>query len=231
MKLLSINSRGLGNPAKRREIRQLISSENVDVCFFQETKLPLIDQQFCRSLWHSDCFDWAFKSLIGRSGGILCIWDVNCFQKSAISEENGYLLLEGFWGQDKVPCCLVNVYASCLRSERRILWDSLKNLISAKKGCWLLGGDFNTVKCREEKMGIHFDSGSMSDFANFINDAQLVDLQLGGRKYTWYKTNGKAMSRLDRFLFSQGMANLLGNCTQTGLKRKFSVQEHGKPIE
>lgn len=153
---------------------------------------------------------------------MLCIWDSNCFQKLTISEGKGFLMVEGFWGQKKIPCCLVNIYASCNRSERKILWDSLKSSIISKQGCWLLGRDFNTVKCRQEKLGFHFDTGSMSDFASFINDSQLLDLQLGGRKYTWYKTNGKSMSRLDRFLLSQDMANLLGNCSQTELKRSFS---------
>lgn len=132
------------------------------------------------------------------------------------------MLIEGLWGKDKIPCFLANIYAPCSRSNRRILWNSLKDLINRKKGCWLIGGDFNTVKCREKKVGRHIDSGSMADFSAFINEAQLIDLQMGGRKYTWYKTNWKAMSRLDRFLLSPQKLAVLGSCTQFGLKRKIS---------
>lgn len=96
------------------------------------------------------------------------------------------------------------------------------DLMCNKNGCWLLGGDFNTIRCREEKVGSHIDAGSMSDFSTFINDLQLIDLQMGGRNYTWYMRNGEAMSRLDRFLLSQEMLNALESCVQLGLKRKIS---------
>lgn len=42
----------------------------------------------------------------------------------------------------------------------------------------------------------------MLDFDEFIDDMRLNDLPLIGRKYTWHRSNGKCMSRLDRFLVS-----------------------------
>lgn len=62
------------------------------------------------------------------------------------------------------------------------------------------------------KLGFMFRGGvgeinrnmEMEDFRNFIEEAELVDLPMVGRKYTWVRPNGSAMSRLDRFLLSEG---------------------------
>jgi len=40
-------------------------------------------------------------------------------------------------------------------------------------------------------------------FNQFIDDNDLIDLPLGGRKYTWFKGDDIFMSRLDRFLLSE----------------------------
>lgn len=102
-----------------------------------------------------------------------------------------------------------NVYAPCIRYERRLLWDRLRDLFVQKQGCWLLACDFNTVKDSHEKVGKFLDKGSIANFSNFIKDLQLTDLQMGGQRYGWYKSNGEAMSRLDYFLISPDMLRVL----------------------
>nr|KYP72270.1 Transposon TX1 uncharacterized [Cajanus cajan] len=56
----------------------------------------------------------------------------------------------------------------------------------------------------------------------FIIESELVDLPLVGRKYTWYKINGKCMSRLDRFLVSNAWLSHWPHTTQWGLSRGVS---------
>lgn len=59
-------------------------------------------------------------------------------------------------------------------------------------------------------------------FGDFISEARLIDLPLIGRKFTRYKSDGKAMSRLDRFLISKSWLNSWGNLSQWGLQRTVS---------
>ncbi|GJZ79423.1 putative RNA-directed DNA polymerase, partial [Tanacetum coccineum] len=55
---------------------------------------------------------------------------------------------------------------------------------------WIIFGDFNVVRCRDERSGCHFDSGEANEFNDFISRAGLFNLPLGGRRFTrnWVTT-------------------------------------------
>jgi len=68
-------------------------------------------------------------------------------------------------------------------------------------------GDFNSIRNERERRGINSPNGNgnkreLQGFNNFIDNMELVDIPCIGRKYTWYRPNGKAKSRLGRFLVS-----------------------------
>lgn len=46
-------------------------------------------------------------------------------------------------------------------------------------------------------------SQEIIEFRNWVNELELVDPPLLGKKFTWYRADGSAMSRLDMFLFSE----------------------------
>lgn len=52
------------------------------------------------------------------------------------------------------------------------------------------------------------------DFNQFIDDMHLIDLPLLGRKFTWVRSNGYALSRLDRFLVSESWLESWGGTSQ-----------------
>ncbi|KAL8557651.1 hypothetical protein ACS0TY_004930 [Phlomoides rotata] len=83
MKILSYNVRGLGKKAKRREVRDIIKKQKIELCCIQETKLEEITKFRCMGLWGNSNFDWAFSESVGRSGGILSMWDEDVFHKSS----------------------------------------------------------------------------------------------------------------------------------------------------
>ncbi|MCH85139.1 cysteine-rich receptor-like protein kinase [Trifolium medium] len=59
-------------------------------------------------------------------------------------------------------------------------------------------------------------------FNRFIDDNNLMDLPLSGRKFTWYKGDGLSMSRLDRFLLSEEWCLAWPNCMQVAQLRGLS---------
>lgn len=50
--------------------------------------------------------------------------------------------------------------------------------------------------------GRHLNSINMEEFRGFIEDMDLKHIPCVGGKFTWFKGNGKVMSRLDRFILS-----------------------------
>ncbi|GKV53518.1 hypothetical protein SLEP1_g60039, partial [Rubroshorea leprosula] len=79
---------------------------------------------------------------------------------------------------------------------KRKLWEELLCLIKEYGGgCWCMGGDFNTVRGTDERKGRSYDATEAREFNKFIVEAGLEDIPMAGRKYTWYKSDGSAMSR------------------------------------
>nr|GEU29539.1 RNA-directed DNA polymerase, eukaryota, reverse transcriptase zinc-binding domain protein [Tanacetum cinerariifolium] len=56
----------------------------------------------------------------------------------------------------------------------------------------------------------------------FIANSQLIDIPLGGYSFTWSDKHASKMSKLDRFLVSQGMLDLFPNLTGLILHRHLS---------
>ncbi|PNY11183.1 cysteine-rich receptor-like protein kinase [Trifolium pratense] len=165
---------------KRRRIIEMIRINNIGFLAIQETKLEVITESLCCSLWGSSDCDWVFLPSEGRSGGILSIWS-----------------------------------------------------------------DFNAVCRGEERSGINNADGVTSteiiEFHHFLEELELVDLPLLGRRFTWYQASGRAMSKIDRILISDEWASIWGNGSLWALPRdvsdhcplilKYSHQECGpKPF-
>ena len=70
---------------------------------------------------------------------------------------------------------------------------------------WCLVGNFNAIRNSTERKGLGRDGTDrteMENFNAFIDRCQLFDIPSVGRKFTWYRSNGIAKSRLDRVLVS-----------------------------
>lgn len=161
----------------------------------------------------------------GRAGGILSIWDKHVFSYLSHWHVNGALVVNGLWGQDRIECCIINVYASCVVSEKVVLWDIIQTVVLQNSSCCVcVIGDFNVVRRESERegRGVVSNSRDISSFDGFIRNSGLIDLPLHGRSFTWYKPNGRCRSRLDRILINNSWINRWPNSNQKGLLRTLS---------
>ncbi|GKU94756.1 hypothetical protein SLEP1_g8202 [Rubroshorea leprosula] len=173
-------------------------------------------------LWGSDKFEWAAQSASGASGGIVTIWNPCIFKKTNSFQGAGFLGVEGTWGEENIPCFLVNVYSPCDLANKRSLWENLSSIISSHKGNWCIAGDFNAIRSLQERKGGISVRREIREFSEFIKMNGLIDLPMIGRKFTWYQPNGHCMSRLDRFLFSEEWMLKWTDLKQWGLPRALS---------
>ncbi|GKV51190.1 hypothetical protein SLEP1_g57860 [Rubroshorea leprosula] len=215
-------AKGIGGAGKKRYIRDLVVKERVDFLAIQETKLAGVDKKICRAVWGSEDFEWVAKDACGMSGGMLCLWNPKVLTMSRIIEGENFIGIEGIWGTEATPVSIINVYSPCQLSGKRSLWEELKKLVSGRGGNWCIAGDFNAVRKTEERKGSRGISSEMREFDSFIREADLIDIPLVGRKFTWYQASGQYMSRIDRFLLSEGWLSKWSDTRQWGLRRTIS---------
>ncbi|XP_019242474.1 PREDICTED: uncharacterized protein LOC109222588 [Nicotiana attenuata] len=91
------------------------------------------------------------------------------------------------------------VYGLHTVEDRRKLWRDLLQVNSKVLGAWIIMGDFNAIRSREDRpIGNLVQEMEVKDFNKFVEDAILAELRTNGRSFTW--TNGHTYSRIDRAL-------------------------------
>lgn len=83
-------------------------------------------------------------------------------------------------------------------------------------------GDFNEVRFDTERMGFLFCKYGAKRFNKFINNTELVDLPMGGRKFTRMDKYGTKLSKLDRILVSRHFLSKWPNAQLLALPRDLS---------
>ena len=138
----------------------------------------------------------------------------------------GYIVIFGQHLKSNYMCVVVNIYAACSLSEKKILWDELTNIkVASQDSVWCFCGDFNAIRSRSERKGVRNrgdQSSEISGFNSFIDSNLLLDLPIVGKKYTWFKSNGSAKSRLDKVLVSEEWLQRWPMCKQYVPRREAS---------
>lgn len=97
MNFMSINCRGLGNTSKLKWINDLCRSHLIKFLALQETKVSNVSLFQIRSMWGDIDFEIAETKPIGKSGGIVSIWDRKFFYKDNTFSDEGYVAFFGRW--------------------------------------------------------------------------------------------------------------------------------------
>ncbi|MCH95720.1 endonuclease/exonuclease/phosphatase family protein [Trifolium medium] len=170
-------------------------------------------------------FEFSYRPSVGASGGLLTMWDPSEVEVwSSVSREHT-LVCHGRFRSSNEDFVVVNVYAPCDPGAKQRLWDSLSARLQSLVGSRVcVCGDFNAVRCEEERRSLRAGPRASDHipFNTFIEDNNLLDFPLSGRKFTWYKGDGLSMSRLDRFLVSEEWCLTWPNCIQVALLRGLS---------
>ncbi|GJS69804.1 RNA-directed DNA polymerase, eukaryota, reverse transcriptase zinc-binding domain protein [Tanacetum coccineum] len=103
-----------------------------------------------------------------------------------------------------------------------MLWSYLNHMIDSWSGEIIIMGDFNEVRFKEEHFGSIFNNHNASVFNSFISSGGLVEVPLGGCEFTWCHQSDSKMSKLDRFLISEGLMGFCPNISAITLDRYLS---------
>ncbi|GJV29955.1 RNA-directed DNA polymerase, eukaryota [Tanacetum coccineum] len=173
-------------------VRELCYKEKPDVVGIQETKLRKFDDRIMNKLWGSDDVDFVKLDAVGRSRGILMMWDTRVFNKVHVVSDHGFVAVIGKWvGVEKmVGLCIF--------------------------------GDFNEVKRVDEILNSKFSKKGALAFNDFMRSEELIDVSLGGKIFTRISDDGVKFSKLDRFLITDDFQEIWRNLGSVALDRKLS---------
>ncbi|XP_071719084.1 uncharacterized protein [Rutidosis leptorrhynchoides] len=184
--------------------------------------MPKLELHRLKTLWGNYSFDYAISISRGFSGGLISIWDPNSFVKSSLWCHANYIIEKGKWIMSGLECYMINVYAPQNFNDKSILWGRLLDFMNSNPGCYIVFGDFNSVRHEDERFGSEYFPHDASIFNNFIEDAGLIDLPLCGRNFTWMNKFDTKMSRLDRIFITQHVADVHSDLKLKPLCRRWS---------
>jgi hypothetical protein len=90
-----------------------------------------------------------------------------------------------FSEQDGRNWCFIGVYGPQGDDEKVLFLQELRNIRAMCNGPWLLVGDFNLIYQAADKNDANLDRAMMGRFRRFLDDSDLKEILLLGRKYTW----------------------------------------------
>lgn len=145
IKILSWNVRGLNEADKRSTIKSMIYKWRADIVCLQETKIEDGSSQRIRQVWGNRWVEWAAMNSIGRSGGIIVLWDKRQWSNRGI-QQGCYTIscmLEST--QEDFRWCFTGVYGPHTNPEREDLWHELAAIRGLWDEQWVTGGTLMSV--------------------------------------------------------------------------------------
>nr|GEX20869.1 RNA-directed DNA polymerase, eukaryota, reverse transcriptase zinc-binding domain protein [Tanacetum cinerariifolium] len=235
LKSADINSLGEGNRASKSVGNSNNGSPRVH-SDSRETKMVNFSDYVIRNMWGTMSFDFASIPAQGRSGGDPFGLDDLIFNQPKNKEgvlpdkaqSGASFPLGNMWGTMSFDFASIPAQGrSGELSLKRVLWTFLTDTINHWRGEVVVMGDFNEVRYASDRFGFVFHASDAAKFNTFIGNSHLHDVPLGGYSYTWSDKHANKMSKLDRFLVSQGFLDLFLNISALILHR--NVSDH-RPI-
>ncbi|KAI3784929.1 hypothetical protein L1987_44037 [Smallanthus sonchifolius] len=189
---------------------------------FADQLRMLIEGEEASRLWGWSKYEMEEVGVEGRSGGLLCLWNPGVFRLQNTIKNMYFLIISGRLVGSDTEGHFVNVYAPNDPVSRRNLWGELLVLRNSVPGFWAFFGDFNEVRDPSERVNSYFVALNADKFNRFIGDADLVEYNMGGQKYTYMSDNGRKLSKLDRFLVCRAFVNFWPTASVTALSREYS---------
>ncbi|XP_023729184.1 uncharacterized protein LOC111876849 [Lactuca sativa] len=223
MNIFSNNIRGIGGEVKREWIKNSRIQHHSVFVGLQETKSYEVKGGLDKFIWGPGNFQSEVVDPMGLFGGIVSLWDPSIFCAVESIKGVGFLCIKGVWLKSKKTVCFVNVYAPQDLNEKKLLWNKLFDLINSDSNvCWTVFGDFNAVRFPEERLGSIFCPQGAYYFNKFIFLDGLLEIKMGGRRFTYMNSKEDKHSKLDRYLVSPNVLDSWPHLNVTTLPRVHS---------
>jgi exonuclease III len=191
MHIVSWNCRGLGNPSKAEEVKDLLKIESLEILLLQETKIEgdtLLE--ISNQKWKKN----AEKAISARgcSGGLATLWVKDKFHLEISFKTQHWIFTELRHTSSKISLSLFNLYVPIMYSKKKYCWQSLADFSEIfSPSNIILAGDLNLVFDPKEKREQNSGRDQILPFVEeLVHQWGLLDFKPSKGLYTWSKSWG-----------------------------------------
>ncbi|XP_072071864.1 uncharacterized protein [Arachis hypogaea] len=204
MKTLAWNCRSLGRPLIIHNLKEICQSHSLEIVSISETKNQ--SRVVAAKLRSCGYNNFHIINPNGVARGLALAWK-DCTDVHVLSANEFFIAASvndpsrnEVWG-------LLGVHLSYSDSSRASQFADISTIIQQFRSKVVVMGDFNAITSQSEKEGNGLKSAtSISDFNNFIDDNDLVDIGMIGWPFTW--TNRRQGADLVKERLDRGLVGL-----------------------
>ena len=216
IKVLSANCQGLQNKQKRIDVLSYFRDTDSNIICLQDTHWIEKDLKHIKSFWNGDCFISGSKTN-ARGVAILLKKDFE-YQVISCQKDSEGNFINLILKLSSITVSIITIYAP--NKDNPSFFSKIQNLIQ-DSNCenTIICGDFNLV------LDPHKDTNGYRHVNNpkarmevlkMMNDLGLVDIYRQQHpntvRYTWRKKSPSKQARLDFFLISDTLLDIISNC-------------------
>lgn len=182
----------------------------------QETKWKEDDIQNVREAVGAKYMSYVVLTAIGTAGGVLLAWDANLM--TLVDKQVGVytLSVDLMVNIDTSVLRVTGVYGPSNQRDKFAFFEELKEAKSTIAMPLMVAGDFNVTLNLQDRSNLNHHVNQMRGFRGLIEQLELIDLPLHGRRYTWSnERENPTFVRLDKFLVSTEWIHSFSNTVQT----------------
>ena len=203
MRILSWNGQGLGDDSKNTLVYNMLLDCAADFVCIQETKLREVTKFKAAKFLPPIYTGLAVQPSEGASAGLLIAWNKKKYDGVVTEQSKHHITLAVSSTSSDEQFQITNIYAPCDSNLRTEFFGELRQLKQAITGKWMLVGDFNIYRYSYEKNNENVNWTAMSEFNDWINEMEMMDIEVANRLYTWTnKRRQPTLVRLDRVLIN-----------------------------
>ena len=216
LKVLSVNCQGLRNKNKRSDVLSYLKDTGAGIICLQDTHLTEQDLQATKMIWNNECYLHGQRTN-ARGVGILIN---NNFEQEVIEcnkdTDGNYLQLIMKIQTFKIN--LITIYAPNI--DRPEFFNQIRDLMNKTDTDYIVVcGDFNLV-LNPQLDSMNYKNinhpRSRQILLHTMDELNLIDtfryFHPHVKRYSWRKRNPVKQARLDFFLTSNTMSDIIDNC-------------------
>ena len=197
------NARGLGEPEKRRFLKETICEHKVEFVCIQETKKKDFTGLWLAGISGNFTFIWLWQRAVGASGGLLMGVREDLFDVDTCVASKYMTRMTMMDKRTSFKWNLVNVYEAAHSRDKEEFLISFVQMLGSSVFPFVVGGDFNIIRRSKDRNKTKKLPKWSFFFNSIIEHWGLKELELSGRNFTWSNNQiDPLFVKLDRILVS-----------------------------